>query len=96
MTSIRSRFFGLILLVSVLMLVTACGKPASTSAAEDGEPKKKEARKAKDAKDAKSEPGPPADFVRAKCTACSCRFFSGDEGYCSRPSCRHHWKDHQP
>ncbi len=54
MTSIKSRFFGLILLVSVLMLVTACGKPASTSGAEEGEPKKKEARKAKDAKDAKS------------------------------------------
>ena len=95
MTSIRSRFFGLILLGSVLLLVTGCGKPESTSAAEEDAPKKRAATKAKDAKDAKSEPGPPADFVRAKCTACSCRFFSGDEGYCSRPSCRHHWRDHQ-
>lgn len=43
----------------------------------------------------KSEPPPPADYVRSSCHECSCRVFAGAGGYCGRPSCKHHWTDHQ-
>jgi hypothetical protein len=33
--------------------------------------------------------------VRYRCSTCSCSVFTGEGAYCNRPSCQHHWSDHQ-
>ena len=89
------RLLGIALATGSLLALAACGGgPASedVATADDEKPKQK---KVSDAERA-GEPAPPADFVRSRCSKCSvCRVYAGDGGYCSRPACKHHWKDHQ-
>jgi hypothetical protein len=64
-------------------------EPAPETEVRAAEPKSSRAEAAP------AEPAPPDDYVRSRCTACSCRMFTGDTGRCSRPSCHHGWKDHR-
>ena len=71
-----------------LLTVTACkdSSPEGTEA-EAGE-------KTAEGSASAAEPGPPDDYVRWECGVCSCRTFMGEQADCTRPSCKHHWKDH--
>jgi len=86
----KLRLLGLGMGIATLLALTACG--SSSVEATDGD---SGARVAADAK-RKNEPAPPADYVRSRCSECSCRVYSGKTGYCGRPSCKHHWKEHPP
>ncbi len=88
MKLITIRRVTLTVFAAAALTLTACRDSSSASTGEDGSDAKAEARKS-------NEPGPPADYVRARCGNCSCRVFMGDEGHCTRPSCRHHWQEHQ-
>ena len=66
-----------------LLMMTACADSSSAS----GEVDTQQAGGV--------EPGPPADYVRSKCSECSCRVYMGEQGSCTRPACRHGWKNHQ-
>ena len=83
MNCTRSRLFGSLLLALTLVLAVACGGPASSEAADGA-----------DTASARNPDGPPAGYVRAKCTKCSCPFFGGEGAQCKRPTCKHHWSDH--
>ncbi len=89
------RLLGIALAIGSVGALAACGGgPASADAAtaDNEKPKQKSVSAAQRA----GEPAPPADFIRAPCTECSvCRVYTGDGGYCSRPACKHHWKDHK-
>ncbi len=97
------RIKSCLLVVSMAMLLAlwGCGRSsadagseseAGTTAEESRDSKAdREARAAA----ARAEPPPPDDYVRSRCTVCSCRVFTGSTGACSRPSCNHGWKDHQ-
>ncbi len=92
MKLMTQRLLGLALATAFILSLAACGA-GEASAGEKTADKTKQ-RAVSDAK-RKSEPAPPADYVRARCTACSCRVYTGETGYCRRPGCKHHWKDHQ-
>ena len=85
------RLLAIALATGSILALAACGgspESAEAEAKESKQPVSEDVRK--------SEPAPPADYVRSRCTKCSvCRVFMGDGGYCSRPACKHHWKDHQ-
>ncbi len=76
----RSCLFGSLVLTIALTAVVGCSEPASSEAATNV---------------SQRTDAPPADFSRARCSKCSCGFFSGHDGQCRRPSCKHHWSDHQ-
>ena len=85
------RVLGIVLGTGLVLTLTACGgSPAAATddAGRSGGDTVTNATR-------QSEPPPPADYVRSSCHECSCRVFAGDTGYCSRPSCKHHWTDHQ-
>ena len=84
MTVKNVRTLGMAAMAAILLTMTACRD--SSSASTGGE--SPDAPKA-------SQKGPPADYVRSRCAMCSCRVFMGDAAECSRPSCRHHWQEHQ-
>ena len=86
----KLRLLGFGLGIATLLTLTACGGQPAEATDDSGS-----ARVAADAK-RKSEPAPPSDYVRSRCSECSCRVFSGKTGYCSRPACKHHWKKHPP
>ncbi len=92
MILVKLRLLGLGVGIATLLTLTACG-----AAPAEGTDEAAVGGKDRTATDAarKSEPAPPADYVRTRCGECSCRVFSGKTGYCSRPSCRHHWKKHR-
>lgn len=81
-----------IVVAAVLALVSCRG---STEASPGGEPGKDRAAAQATEEARNNEPPPPADYVRYRCSKCSCRVFTGDGAYCNRPSCQHHWSDHQ-
>ncbi len=88
------RLLGLALVTAFVLALAACGAgEASADGKSDAAAKTKQ--KEVSAAKRKSEPAPPADYVRSRCSECSCRVYSGDGGYCSRPACKHHWKDHK-
>ena len=94
MKRMTQRLLGLALVTVFVLTLAGCGAgEASADGKTDGGAKTKQ-KSVSDAK-RKNEPAPPADYVRSRCTECSCRVYSGDGGYCSRPACKHHWKDHQ-
>ena len=89
------RLLGLALGASSVLALAACGGGPATADAATDDAEKPSKETVSDAKRA-GEPAPPADYVRSRCTECSmCRVFMGGGGYCSRPACKHHWKDHK-
>jgi len=94
MKIMTQRLFGLALVTAFVLALAACGADeasaddTSAAAEKTKEPAVSETKR-------QSEPAPPADYVRSRCTECSCRVYMGDGGYCSRPACKHHWKDHK-
>ncbi len=93
MKLMTQRLLGLALVAAFVLALAACGAD-SASADQKNDTAGKTKQTVSDAK-RKSEPPPPADYVRARCTECSCRVYTGGGGYCRRPGCKHHWKDHQ-
>ncbi len=76
-------------LAGVLLTMTACRDSSSASTGD-------EISDAPGALEAgKPQHGPPADYIRSRCGMCSCRVFMGNAAECTRPSCRHHWQEHQ-
>ncbi len=94
LTRLTRRLLGLALVTVLVLPLAACG---ADEASADDKADAADKTKAPSVSDAnrKSEPAPPADYVRSRCTECSCRVYMGDGGYCSRPACKHHWKDHK-
>ena len=92
MTHITRRFLGAVVVTAATLTLAACGGDDGDTSSGDAEaPSTKTATVAKP-----GEPGPPADYVRYQCTQCtSCRIFMGDAVLCTRPACKHHWKDHE-
>ncbi len=90
MILVKLRLLGLAMGIVTLLTLTACGA-SSVDATDDGGGKGRTVTETA----RKSEPAPPADYVRSRCRECSCRVFSGKTGYCSRPACKHHWKEHR-
>ena len=84
MNRIHPRLLGGALVALTMVLAAGCGDPASSEAA-DG----------RNTTAARNPDGPPADYVRARCSLCSCAFFGGDDAQCKRPTCKHHWSDHK-
>jgi hypothetical protein len=93
-------------MLAAALLATGCSGPDSASAAEGDEKpapvkttqksqKSEKANRAATSDQRTRTDPPPPDWVRATCTTCSCRVFTGDDPYCKRPSCRHHWSDHK-
>jgi hypothetical protein len=81
-----------IMAVAVLALVS-CRGSTEASPGDEAENARTAAEAREEAR--RNEPPPPDDYVRYRCSKCSCRVFMGDGAYCSRPSCRHHWSEHQ-
>ena len=94
MKLMTQRLLGLALVAVFVLALAACGAGEASAEQKTGAADKTKQKAASDAK-RKSEPAPPADYIRARCTECSCRVYTGDGGYCSRPACKHHWKNHQ-
>lgn len=91
-----TRRLSCVALLGVLVLgLAACGGGDDPATPEDGAKTTKTSEKTVSEAQRANEPGPPADYVRSRCTKCSCRVYMGDGGYCTRPSCKHSWKDHQ-
>ena len=84
----KLRMLRIVLAAGAALTLSACG---GSDSQEPGEVTAEAAEAA--ARDA--EPGPPEDYVRYRCFRCSCRVYMGERGYCTQPSCRHHWKEHQ-
>ncbi len=85
-------------LTAIVAILAGCGDPESASASGETTAKStsSEPKRRSDTDQARTRTdAPPANWVRTKCTTCSCRVFSGDEPYCERPSCRHHWSEHK-
>ena len=94
MKLMTQRLLGLALATAFILSLAACGAgEASADGKTDAADKTKEPA-VSDAK-RKSEPRPPPDYVRSRCPDGSCRVYMGAGGYCRRPACKHHWKDHQ-
>ena len=93
MKLMTQRLLGLALVTAFVLALAACGADQASADETDAAEKPKE-QAVSDTK-RQSEPAPPADYVRSRCTDCSCRVYMGDGGYCSRPACKHHWKNHQ-
>ena len=79
----RARILGSAFVLVTMVFAVSCSGPAESEAS-DG---KNTAARDPD--------GPPADYVRARCSLCSCPFFGGESGNCKRPTCRHAWSDHK-
>ncbi len=94
MKLMTQRLLGLALATAFILSLAACGADEASAGEKNDAAVKTKEPKVSDAK-RKSEPAPPADYIRARCTECSCRVYTGDGGYCRRPGCKHHWKDHQ-
>lgn len=94
MRLMSQRLLGVALVTASILALAACGGSSDSPEAKAGADEKPKVKKVSDA-EREGEPAPPADFVRSRCTKCSCRVFMGDGGYCRRPACKHHWKDHQ-
>ncbi len=94
MKLMTQRLLGLALVAAFVLALAACGAGEASAEQKTRAADKTKQKAVSDAK-RKSEPAPPADYVRARCTECSCRVYTGAGGYCSRPACKHHWKDHQ-
>ncbi len=96
MTTMKLRLFGIALGTGLVLTLTACGgSPAAATDDAGGSRGSGGSGNAVTSSTRQNEPPPPADYVRSSCHECSCRVFTGDKGYCRRPSCRHHWTDHQ-
>ena len=93
MSTMKLRLLALALGTGLVLTLAACG--GSPAEATDDTGKSGGSGDSVTTAQRQNEPPPPADYVRFSCHECSCRVFAGDNGYCSRPSCRHHWKDHQ-
>ncbi len=91
----------LVTLMAIVLALWGCGRSSAEAGSESEAGASAEAsrdsRAERDARAAavRAEPPPPDDYVRSRCTVCSCRVFTGGTGICSRPSCNHGWKDHQ-
>ena len=94
MKLMTQRLLGLALGTAFVLGLAACGAGEASADGKTDAADKTKQQAVSDAK-RKSEPAPPADYIRARCTECSCRVYAGGGGYCSRPACKHHWKDHQ-
>jgi len=95
MKLMTQRLLGLALVAAFVLALAACGAGEASAEQKTSAADKTKQKAVSDAK-RKSEPAPPADYVPSRCTACSsCRVFGGNGGYCKRPACKHHWKDHQ-
>ena len=82
----RARILGSAFILVTTVFAVACSGPAETEASDGNHANRKVAR---------DPDGPPADYVRARCSLCSCPFFGGESGNCARPTCRHPWSDHK-
>jgi len=98
----RIKTCTLVLSVAVISAALwGCGRSAADSGTEaEAKEQSAQARDSRADKDAtaaaeRAEPPPPDDYVRSRCTVCSCRVFTGSTGLCSRPTCYHGWKDHR-
>ncbi len=94
MKLMTQRLLGLALVTAFVLALAACGADQASADEKTDTAEKPKEPAVSDAK-RQSEPAPPADYVRSRCTDCSCRVFMGDGGYCSRPACKHHWESHQ-
>ena len=94
MKLMTQRLLGLALATAFIVALAACGADSASADDKTDAADKSKSQAVSDAK-RQSEPAPPADYVRSRCTECSCRVYAGDGGYCSRPACKHHWKDHK-
>ncbi len=94
MKLMTQRLLGLALVTAFVLALAACGADQASADQKTDTADKPKEQAVSDAK-RRSEPAPPADYVRSRCTDCSCRVYMGDGGYCSRPACKHHWKNHQ-
>ncbi len=90
----KARWIGIPLVAMALLLLPACG--SDEDASDQSDDATEATSKGADTKAAaKPKGGPPADYVKWKCSTCSCRVFAGDGAECTRPSCRHNWSEHQ-
>jgi hypothetical protein len=97
----RIKSYTLVLSTALALALLGCGRSSAEARPEPGSTSStRESRDSKSDKEARAaavraDPPPPDDYVRSRCTVCSCRVFTGGTGICSRPSCGHGWKDHQ-
>lgn len=82
------------LLLSFGFAAAGCGGGDDASGEMGGETTTAAAKSTKPEPSGRTDPR-PADYVPYRCSQCSCRVFMGDEAICSRPTCQHHWSDHQ-
>lgn len=89
------RTLGAAVIGAVLLAAAGCSGPSEAKGAAPKEGKKPAAESRASSTQAKGRTDlPPADYVRYRCSECSCAAFSGDAADCSRPGCRHHWSTH--
>jgi hypothetical protein len=81
-------------IAAAMLALGSCGGSSETSPDEQAEAEQAASAAASEA--AGKEPGPPDTYVPYRCSTCGCRVFTGEAAYCNRPSCKHHWTEHQP
>jgi hypothetical protein len=90
MTRFSPNLLCVPLVAAALLALGSCGGSSSETSPGD-----EAAAESKSPAARSNEPGPPDTFVPYRCSVCACRVFTGDGAYCNRPSCQHHWSDHQ-
>ena len=72
MKLMTQRLLGLALATAFILSLAACGADEASAGEKNDAAVKTKEPAVSDAK-RKSEPAPPADYIRARCTECSCR-----------------------
>jgi len=93
MTRFNRSLFYVPLVAAAVLVLGSCGGSSETTPGEQAEGGQAAADTSGPAKS--NEPGPPDTYVPYRCSQCGCRVFMGDAAYCNRPSCQHHWTEHQ-
>ncbi len=92
---IKIRSLGALALGAILLAAAGCGGPDEAEGASAGKSDKKSQTARSEEKKAQGRTDmPPADYVRYRCSECSCTVFTGEGADCGRPGCRHHWSTH--
>jgi hypothetical protein len=81
------------IIAAAMLALGSCGGSSETSPDVQAEGEQAAAEATSEAGGTK--PDRPDTYVPYRCSICSCRFFTGDGANCNRPSCQHHWTDHQ-